>query len=184
MCRAPIGIIVALVAASLALGACSSSSKSSSAHVATSAASTRLSTATSGNTANSVVSIAPAARSDSRAPAIAAVLTRHYMDINQEDFADYWTMYTPEYRASFNKPKVEAGYRSSADSHIRLTELSTTVDGRLAATVTFTSTQDAADGPNGQICTDWTVGYFFKKVGLKYLIDTPPNSYHSTHAAC
>jgi hypothetical protein len=181
MCRTPIGPIVAGVVASLALGACASSSKPSSAHVTTSAASTNVSTAHSGNT---VVSIAPAVRSNPKAPTIAALLTRRYTDINQQNFADYWAMYTPVYRASFNQAEVAAGYRTSSVSDIRLTKLSTDGDGRLHATVTFTSRQDASDGPNGQTCTHWTVGFFFKKVGTAYLLDTPPNSYSSAHAAC
>lgn len=184
MYRTPVGLIVAGVTASLALGACASSTKSSSGNVATSAASTRASTAYSGNTGNSVASIAPAARSNPRAPTVADLLTRRYTDINQQNFADYWAMYTPEYRASFNQAEVEAGYRSSMVSGIRLTGLSTTEDRRLAATVAFTSHQDAADGPNGQTCTHWIVGFFLKEVGSAYLIDTPPTSYHSSHAAC
>jgi hypothetical protein len=111
-------------------------------------------------------------------------LEERYADINQGNWAGYWAMYTPEYRASFNQAEVEAGYRSSVDCDARLTGLSASGDGRLAATVTFTSTQDAADGINGETCTHWTVALFFKKVGTKYLIDTLPNSYHSMHAAC
>jgi hypothetical protein len=184
MYRTATGLIATGVATCLVLGACSSSSKSSSIRVATSGATTQLSTASSAHTGNSRVSIAPAAASDPLAPAVAALLERRYTDINERNFDDYWKMYTPEYRATFNPTEVAAGYRSSADSDIRLTELSTSGDGRLAATVTFTSTQDAADAQNGQTCTHWTVGFFLKKVGSAYLIDTPPTNYHSKHSAC
>jgi hypothetical protein len=184
MRKLAIGLVVTGVAASLVLGACSSSSKSSSTGVATSGASTKVSSVPPAHTGNSVVSVAAAARSHPRAPAVAALLTRRYTDINERNFDEYWKMYTPKYRATFNPAQVAAGYRSTKIFDIHLTELSTSGDGRLAATVKFTSNQDAADAPNGQKCTQWTVGFFLKNVGGAYLIDKPPSTYHSKHAAC
>jgi hypothetical protein len=179
-----IGLFVMGVAASLVLGACSSSSKSSSTGVATSGASKKVSTVPPACTGNSVVYVAPTARSDPRARAIAALLTRRYTDINQRNFADYWTLFTPEYRATFDRVKVADGYKSSDICDVHLTELSTSGDGRTAAKVTFTSTQDAADAPSGRTCTKWTVPFVMKKIGARYLFDSLlPNS-HAKSDAC
>lgn len=184
MRKISIGLVATGAAASLVLGACSSSSKSPSTSVATSGASTKVSTVSTPHTGNSVVSVATGARSDPRAGAVAAFLTRRYTDINERNFDDYWKMYTPSYRATFSPPQVAAGYRSTEIYNIVLIKLSDGGDGRLDATVTFSSTQDAADAPNGQTCTRWTVGFFLKNVGGAHLIDKPPSNYHAEHAAC
>jgi uncharacterized protein YchJ len=189
MRKSVMGLVGTGVAASLVVGGCSSSSKSPSAaaptpSVATSAASTKVCTLTSPNSGSSVVSVAPAARSDRRAGAVEALLTRRFTDIKERNFADYWAMYTPKYRATFNRAEVEAGYRSSEVCDVHLTELSTSGDGRAAATVTFTSMQDAANGPNGETCTHWKVGFFLKKVGAAYLIDSVPPTYHAKYPPC
>lgn len=184
MRKIAIGLVITGAAAALVLDACSSSSKSSSTNIATPGSSAKVSIVPPACTGNSVVSVAPTAVSNPRARAVAAFLTRRYRDINERYFDDYWRMYTPPYRAKFNPAQVEAGYRSTEICDIRLTQLSTSADGRLAATVMFTSTQDAADGPNGQNCTDWTVGIFLQNVSRAYLIDTPPPSYHAKYVAC
>ncbi len=113
-----------------------------------------------------------------------ALLTRYITDINERNFADYFTLYTPKVRAALDPAQVAAGYRSTEVSGGRLTELSTTGDGRPAATVTFTSTQDAADGPDGQTCTHWKVDFFLEDVGAAYLFGSPPSNYQAEHVAC
>jgi hypothetical protein len=181
-----IGMRVAVVgvAASLVLGACSSGPEASSTAVATTGSSVAVSTVPPVHAGNSVVSVAPAASTNPHTRAVAALLTRRYTDINERNFDDYWKMLTPQYGATFNRAEVAAGYRSTDIFDIRLTELRTGEDGRLAATVTFTSNQDAADGPSGQVCTRWTVGFFLTTSGGTYLIDKPPSSYHAKHTAC
>ena len=184
MRKTAIGLVVTVIAAGIVLSACASSSKTSSAGVATSGASPKVSTVPPACTGNSVVTVAPAAASNPKAPAVATFLTRRYRAVNEKDSETYWKMYTPRYGAKFNRAQVAAGYRSTEICDIRLTQLSPNADGRLAAKVTFTSTQDAADGPNGQTCTRWTVGFFLQNVRGGYLIDTPPPSYHAVYLAC
>ena len=184
MRKTAIGLVATGVAASLVLGACSSSSKSSSTGVATSGSAAKVSAVPS-PADGTVISVAPAAASDPRVPAIVALLTRRYTDINERNFDDYWKMYTAEYSATLGDPaKVAEGYRSTMIKNIHLTQLSTLGDGRPAAMVTFTSKQDAADGPDGQTCTNWTVGFFLKNVGGSYLIDKPPSTYNAKYDAC
>jgi hypothetical protein len=114
-----------------------------------------------------------------------ALLVRHFTDIKERNFGDYFKLYTPKYRATLGDPaKVAEGYRSTEISDVRLTKLSTSGDGRPAATVTFTSKQDAIDGPDEQTCTRWTKGFFLRNVGGKYLIDFPPTTYNIKYVAC
>jgi hypothetical protein len=185
MRKTAIGLFATEVAASLVLGACSSSSKSSSSTgVATPEASTKISIVPSPDD-GTFISVAPAAGSDPRASAVVALLRRHFTDIKEGNFTDYFSLYTPKYRATLGDPaKVAEGYRSTVISDIRLTQLSTLGDGRPAAIVTFTSKQDAADGPDGQTCTRWTKGYFLSTVERKYLIDFPPTTYNTKYVAC
>ena len=153
--------------------------------VATSPTFTRPSTVPPPYNGNSVVSVAPGAGSDPTAPTVVALLTRYFTDISERNFADYFTLYTTEVRAALDQAQVAAGYRSTEVSAGRLTHLSTTGDGRLAATVTFTSMQDAADGPDGQTCTHWKVDFFLENVGAAtYLFGAPPSNYQAEHVAC
>jgi hypothetical protein len=133
---------------------------------------------------NSVVSVAPAAASDPRAPTVVTLLTRYFTDINQRNFGDYFALYAPDVRAALDQAQIVAGYGSTEVSGGRLTDISTAADGRPVATVTFTSTQDAADGPDGQTCTHWTVGFFLENAGRAYLFGSPPSNYQTEHVAC
>jgi hypothetical protein len=184
MRKSAIGLVVAGMASSLVLGACSSSSKTLSSATPSVSSEAQTGGATAGASTKVTVSVVPAVRSDHRAPAVVALLTRRYTDINERNFDDYFAMYTPRYGARFDPAQVEAGYRSTQVSSVDLTELRTSGDGRLAATVTFTSSQDAADGPDGETCTHWKVSFFLKDVQGKYLIDAPPSNYHAEHAGC
>ena len=180
--RAAAALVSVLATFSLVLAACSTSATPARSRAASSAKSA---TATpSPQPGNVVVSIAPTIRSDPRSSAVAALLTRRYLDVNERNFDDYWTQYTPTYLAKFDRSQTEAGYRSTEISDVQLTDLSTGADGRIAIKVTFNSTQDAADAANGQNCTKWMVGFFLQQAGTAYLLDTPPASYHAEHIAC
>jgi hypothetical protein len=133
-----------------------------------------------------VISVAPTVASDPRAPAIVAVVRAHFDDIRIGNWKGYFMQYTEDYlRTLGDQAKVVEGYRSThVEPGIHLTDLSTLGDGRPDATVTFTSRQDAADGPDGEICTNWTVHFYFQKDGQKYLIDKPPSTYNAEYEGC
>jgi len=187
MRKTAIGLVATGIVTSLVLGACSRSSGTSSTSVRPVAAARTASTVPS-PVADTVIAVAPALEANPRTPAIVAQLRRRYTDINNRNFDDYWKMYTPDYAKTLGypakAPEVARGYRSTVVSNIHLTQLITQRDGRLAATVTFTSNQDAADGPDNQTCTKWTVGFSFKTVSGVYLIDTPPSNYNANYDPC
>jgi hypothetical protein len=134
---------------------------------------------------NSVVSVAPAAGRDPTAPDVVKLLTRYFTDINDRDFADYPSLFVDEISAKFSRAQLERGYRSTVDSNARLASLTTGADGRPAATVTFISRQDAADGPDGQTCTRWRVTFFLESAfNGSYVFGRPSATYRARHSAC
>jgi hypothetical protein len=132
---------------------------------------------------NSVVSVAQAAASQPTAPVVVDLLSRYFTDINTGKFTDYRLLYSPAKSAS-SLGQIAHDYRSTIDTHARLIDLATAADGRPAATVTFTSHQDAVDGPDGQTCTQWQVTFFLEAANSGYLIGTPPTDYRAQRTAC
>lgn len=54
----------------------------------------------------------------------------------------------------------------------------------MAAAVTFTSRQSAADSHDASPCTDWRITLYLQPDGSSYLIGRPPASYHASSSAC
>jgi len=133
---------------------------------------------------NSVVSVGPAAAQHPLARTVVALLTRYFDDINNRDFGDYILLYDQQTRDKFDVAHIAAGYRSSEDSEGRLVGLGTAADGRTQASVTFTSTQNADDGPDHETCTHWILAFFLQAEGSNYVFGPPPTDYHAQHAVC
>ena len=109
------------------------------------------------------------------------MLTRYFTDINQRTFNDYSSLFTPAKRTHLDP----GGYRSTKVSSAQLLALDTASDGRPAATVTFTSTQNPEDGPDGETCTHWTVIFFPEAQGDgTYLFGLEPTNYRALYTAC
>jgi len=64
---------------------------------------------------------------------------------------------------------------------LSVTEQSPGVD---VATLDFTSLQDAAHGPNGETCDNWTLNYTMVDSGGTWLIDSVTGQNGVTHAPC
>jgi len=133
---------------------------------------------------NSVVSVAPAAGHHPLAPTAVGLLTRYFNDIDNRTFDDYIFLFSQDMRAELDPATLADGYRSTSDSGGRVTELGVVADGRTAATVTFTSHQDAADGPDGETCTNWTVKFFLQRESGGYVFGPHPSDYHALHVPC
>ena len=65
-----------------------------------------------------------------------------------------------------------------------LTTISSAGGGSVAAAVTFTSRQSAADSHDASPCTDWRITLYLQPDGSSYLIGRPPASYHASSSAC
>lgn len=131
---------------------------------------------------NDLVSVGPEAEQDPSAPAVLEVLTAYYRAINDHDYATYQAQQTRASQVQTTRTEFAKGFRSTVNSEIVIQALTPTDDGRLLASVTFTSNQAAADGPKGQSCTKWAVGKFLK--GQTFLIDKAPKTYKATYDSC
>jgi hypothetical protein len=139
---------------------------------------------TSAGAGNSVVSVAPGTVSNPLTPSVVHLLTRYFEDINDRNFVDYRLLFAEQLRANLDAGQLAAGYRSTVDSNAEITALTAAADGRQAATVTFTSRQDAADGPDGETCTHWTDVFYIQTEGNTSVFGPHPDGYQPTHSAC
>jgi hypothetical protein len=128
------------------------------------------------------ISLAPAAAQYPGAAQITPVITEYFQAINHRDYAGYLT--TQSAGNALTAAQFQTGFRSTADSNVLVTGITTAPDGRPAADVTFTSRQQPQDGPDGESCTDWHVMMFFDGNGGNYTIGAPPAYYHASYQAC
>jgi hypothetical protein len=133
---------------------------------------------------NSVVTVAPAAANNPAAPTLVEMLTRYFNDINTRDFDDYRLLFAHGLRPSLDPQQLAIGYRSTIDSDAKLASVAVAPDGRPAATVTFTSQQNAADGPDGETCTNWTLTFYLQAEGNTTVFGPHPAGYEAQHSAC
>ena len=131
---------------------------------------------------DTLVSLAPAAAGYPDAAAIQAVITEYFRAINSRDYAGYLTV--ESLGNALTEQQFQTGFRSTVDSDVLVTSITTAPDGRPAADVTFTSRQQPQDGPGGESCTNWQVTMFFDTNTGTYTIGAPPADYRASYQAC
>jgi hypothetical protein len=129
-----------------------------------------------------LASLAPAAALYPGAGAIEAVVNRYFQAINGRDYAAYQATQSPG--IAMTEPQFQAGFKSTRDSDVLITAISTGPDGNPAADMTFTSRQQPQDGPEGESCTTWRVTMYFDGSAGTYTIGAPPNGYKAAYHAC
>jgi hypothetical protein len=129
-----------------------------------------------------LASLAPAAALYPGAGAIEAVVNRYFQAINGRDYAAYQATQSPG--IAMTEPQFQAGFKSTRDSDVLITAISTGPDGNPAADMTFTSRQQPQDGPEGESCTTWRVTMYFDGSAGTYTIGAPPNGYKAAYQAC
>ena len=67
---------------------------------------------------------------------------------------------------------------------MKLISLTSTGNGGLRATVTFTSHQNAGTGVDGSPCNDWTLNFYLVKQGADYLKGAAPSGDQPIHTDC
>jgi hypothetical protein len=133
---------------------------------------------------NDVVAVSAQAAGHPAVHVVVDVLTAYFVSINDRDFTTYRSLFTQEIQAQLNLEQVAEGYRSTYDSGAQLLEIEDLADGRVAAWVEFVSTQDAAEGPDGQTCTVWSIGLFLQWEGSRAAIGAPPEGYQASYYPC
>ena len=131
---------------------------------------------------DTLVSLAPAAAGYPGAAAIQPVITEYFQAINSRDYPGYLTTQSPG--NALTEQQFQTGFRSTVDSDMLITSITTASDGRPAADVSFTSRQQPQDGPGGESCTNWQVTMFFDASAGTYTIGAPPADYHASYQAC
>ena len=132
--------------------------------------------------ANGLVWLSPAAATYPDARSIRSVITEYFQAINNRDYAEYLATRNPG--EALTAQQFEAGFRSTKDSNVIVTNIVTAPDGRPEAEVTFTSRQRPQDGPNGESCTNWQVKMFFDGNPGSYAMGAPPAGYAASYQPC
>jgi hypothetical protein len=135
------------------------------------------------STAAVAAALAPAATQYPGTTAIEAVINRYFQAIDGRAYTAYLATQSPD--NAMTASQFQAGFKSTQDSDVIVTGITTAPDGRPAADVTFISRQQPQDGPDGQSCTDWHVTLFFDgSASGSYTIGAPPAAYQASYQAC
>jgi len=108
---------------------------------------------------------------------------RNYFDaINSHDYQTAWQQFTRrEQRVVVSVTDLATGNSTVHDSDIVIHDIRMIGSRKAVAFVTFTSTQDPSQGPNGDTRDNWTLDYSMKLVGWQWLIDDIGPHAGSTH---
>lgn len=129
-----------------------------------------------------LVRLAPAAALQPDAALIAPVISAYFQAINTRDYPKYLAIQSQD--EALTAAQFQAAFRSTQDSGMLVTGITTGPDGRPAADVTFTSRQQPQDGPGGESCTNWHLTMYFDHGAGTYTIGAPANGYKAGYQAC
>ena len=126
----------------------------------------------------------PSPQVTDQAASVAAFYDDYFTAINDGDYDTVWRMLSPRLRGS-SPAALAKGFASTQDSNIEVVSVTAKSRGRVLAHVTFTSTQDAADGPDGDTCDNWDLDYLLAPSGDSWRVQSV--SGHGggrTHTTC
>jgi hypothetical protein len=130
------------------------------------------------------VLIAPRLRHNPAASQVDSLLMTYFTAINTHNFRQYASTFLPSIRHQLSAPAFASGYKTTRDSNASLVGLGPAAGHPLAATVTFTSTQQPRPSLRVTGCTYWAITLFLGKHGNSFLIGPEPSGYHPYHHAC
>jgi hypothetical protein len=130
------------------------------------------------------VLIAPGLSHNPAASQVDGLLVTYFTAINTHNFQQYASTFLPSIRHQLSASSFASGYKTSRDSNASLVGLGTAAGHRLAATVTFTSTQQPKPSLGVTGCTYWAITLFLGEHGNGFLIGPEPSGYHPYHHAC
>jgi hypothetical protein len=129
------------------------------------------------------VAVAPAVASNPAVPGVEALLNSYFQAINTRNYAEYNSLLDASMQANESASSFDSGYATTTDSAETLAAISSS-GGEVAATVTFTSHQNAVDSVDGSSCNDWTVTLYLSPDGGGYVITAPPSGYKASYTDC
>lgn len=131
-----------------------------------------------------LVSPAPGVAGEEAEASVQAFLDSYFAAINAHSYRQFRQLLSPRERGRIPRSTFQSGDSTSTDSNAILTGITSISDDELAASVTFTSHQAAADSANDSSCTDWAITLYLKQRGGSYVIYPPPASYRASFGAC
>jgi hypothetical protein len=132
----------------------------------------------------SLVAIAPGVPASAAEAPVETLLSHYFNGINTHSYPEYASTLNPAEQAKQTQAEFASGYSSTTDSNMTLTGLSSTGNGGLTATVTFTSHQSPAQSVDKSACNTWTLNLYLVPQGTGYLIGPAPSGYQPTHSDC
>jgi hypothetical protein len=130
-----------------------------------------------------VVTMAPGWSQTPDAAQVDGFLVSYFTAINAHAYQQYERLLIPARRALLTAADFARGYGTTTDTAASIVGLSPTAHG-VAATVTFTSQQQAAPGADVTGCTYWDITLYLQRQDGTLLIGNPPPGYHAYHRAC
>lgn len=130
-----------------------------------------------------VVTMAPGLSQAPDAAQVDGFLVSYFTAINAHDYQQYEQLLVPARRAQLSAAAFAQGYGTTTDTGASIVGISPIRRG-VAATVTFTSEQRAAQGADVTGCTYWDITLYLQKQGGSLLIGSPPAGYHAYHHSC
>ena len=142
------------------------------------------STPPSAGPSGGLVVVAPGVPLGGTEPSVVAFLDDYFTAINGHDFQQYLTLLDAPLRKSETFSKFSAGYGTTADSGATLVGLAPGSGQAVAATITFTSHQSAADSPSRTTCTSWQITLYLHPQGESYVMGVTPARYSAIYRPC
>jgi hypothetical protein len=115
---------------------------------------------------------------------IATTFAAYFQDINTGDYPAAYALLDANAQAQTSLQQFTDGASTSYDFNFTLGTITTQPDGTDEVPLSFTSVQDAAYGPNGDTCDNWTLDYTMINNGGTWLIDSAAGQGGSTHTTC
>ena len=112
---------------------------------------------------------------------VSFTLGTYFDAINSHDYQTAWQQFTPQQRHVTSANHLATTTSTVHDSDIVIHDIRMIGSRKAVAFVTFTSTQDPSQGPNGDTQDNWTLDYWMKLVGWQWLIDDVGPHAGSTH---
>ncbi len=127
------------------------------------------------------LAVAPAVLQQPGEQQVVAFLQSYFTAINNHDYGQYAPLVVSALRPT--PQQFQNGYGSTTDSAATLIGLIPTTNG-MAATVTFTSHQQASASHTGTPCTSWRITLFLQPRAGGYRDGPAPPGYMSHSRAC
>jgi hypothetical protein len=115
---------------------------------------------------------------------IVSSLTTYFNAINSADYATAYAQLGPQEKATQSESQFAANMATTQDGSINIGTVTPTSNGNYLVDVSFTSRQSANNGPNGDVCDNWTLQYTMVNSAGTWLINASNAQNGVTHVQC